>query len=176
MTLITDSNGNRSVRLDAQSNDGVAWISGLDFESGVIEFGVKGKNIPQQSFVGIAFHGTNDSTFEVIYFRPFNFGSDDTTRKNHSVQYVYLPKFDWSFLRDRYPGKYEHSTTNPPNPENWFHAKILIEPGKIAVFENNDQKASLIVKTLNTTISGKVGFWVGNNSEGDFSNLSVKRN
>jgi hypothetical protein len=176
LTILTDAGGKKSVHLDARPDDGVAWIKGLNFERGQIEFDLKGKNVPQQSFVGIAFHGVNDSTFEVIYFRPFNFLADDSTRKRHSVQYVFLPKFDWSYLRDRYPGKYEDAIVTTPDPESWFHVRVLADEGKISVFVNKDEQASLVVKPLGTAAAGKIGFWVGNGSAGDFSNLSIRKN
>ena len=96
------------VHLNGKPGDGVAWVKNMTFTKGVIEFDVKGKNILQQSFVGIAFHGLNDTTFDAVYFRPFNFQSPDTTRKNHSVQYISLPQYDWSVLREKFPGKYEN--------------------------------------------------------------------
>src|ERR687885_568722 len=52
------------VHLDGKPGDGVAWLNDVTFQKGVIEFDVKGKNVMQQSFVGIAFHGLNDSTFD----------------------------------------------------------------------------------------------------------------
>ncbi len=55
---------------------GIAWINDIRFSDGIIEFDVKGKNVLQQSFVGFAFHGSNDSTYDAVYFRPFNFKSN----------------------------------------------------------------------------------------------------
>lgn len=43
------------------------------------------------------------------------------------------------------------------------------------VFVNNDNKSSLVVKLLNNDASGKIDFWVGNNSDGYFSNLTIKQ-
>ncbi len=164
------------VHLNNKPKDGVAWIKDLTFETGIIEFDVKGKNILQQSFVGIAFHGLNDSTFDAVYFRPFNFQSPDATRKSHSVQYISLPQYDWSVLREKYPGKYENALVSTIDPESWFHAKIIIDADNIAVFVNDDEKPSLTIKPIANRTTGKIGFWVGNNSDGDFSNLSIQNN
>lgn len=171
---ISNQQGKTVVHLNAKENDGVAWINNATFEKGVIEFDVKGKNVMQQSFVGIAFHGLNDSTFDVIYFRPFNFQSTDPVRKGHSVQYVSLPRFDWSVLRERFPGKYENSLTTTPDPESWFHAKVIVEANKISVFVNSDKQPSLTINPLTDRTTGKIGFWVGNGSDGDFSNLTLR--
>src|SRR6202035_5510356 len=88
-----------SVHLNEAENPGIAWITGQEFTYGVIELDVKGKDPFQQSFVGIAFHGLNDSTYEAIYFRHFNFQSTDAVRKAHAVQYIADPQYDWPKLR-----------------------------------------------------------------------------
>ncbi len=164
------------VHLDAQPNNGVAWVKGLNFETGIIEFDVKGKDFLQESFIGIAIHGVNDSTYESVYFRPFNFQATDSNRKKHAVQYIALPKFDWSLLRDTYPGEYEHALFNFVDPNSWFHVKIIIDKNQIQAFVNSDAQACLSVKRLTRNQSGKVGFWVGNNSDGEFSNLTITTN
>jgi hypothetical protein len=72
MTLI-DEKGYEGIRLSKSFGEGLAWLKGMDFSNGTIEFDVRGEDIKQHSFVGIAFHGQNDSTFEAIYLRPFQF-------------------------------------------------------------------------------------------------------
>jgi len=170
---VSNEQGKTLVHLDAKPGDGVAWLNDITFEKGIVEFDVKGKNVMQQSFVGIAFHGRNDSTFDAVYFRPFNFQSSDAARKSHSVQYVSLPQYDWSVLREKYPGKYENALTVSVQPESWFHAKVVIDANNITVFVNGDSKASLTVQPISKSTTGKIGFWVGNNSDGDFSNLKI---
>ncbi len=162
------------IHLDAKPGDGVAWINDIQFGRGIIEFDAKGKNVLQQSFIGFAFHGVNDSTFDAVYFRPFNFMSPDTARKSHSVQYISLPQYDWSVLREQFPGKYEHNLTSIVDPESWFHVRIMVDTA-ITVYVNNDQQPSLIVKPISERTTGGIGFWVGNNSDGDFANLIIKQ-
>lgn len=176
LTLSTNKEGKTIIHLDGKPNPGVAWINNLTFGTGIIEFDVKGKNILQQSFVGIAFHGLNDSTYEAIYFRPFNFLSPDIARSSHSVQYISLPQYDWSYLREKHPGKYENTLINKTDPEKWFQVKVVVASENIAVYVNDDCQPSLVVKPLSILKRGKTGFWVGNNSEGDFSNLSIQNN
>ena len=169
---ITEMNGKTVIQLDARPGDGVAWIKSSFFNRGVIELDIKGKNLPQQSFVGFAFHRQNDSTYDVVYFRPFNFQSKDSLSKKHAVQYVFLPKNDWSFLRSRFPGRYENSLSELVDPDNWFHVKLVVED-QIKVYVNNSAIPSLVIQPLNDFSSGNIGFWVGNNSDGAFANLSV---
>jgi hypothetical protein len=163
------------LHLDAKENAGIIWLNDFQLGEGTIEFDVKGQNIPQKSFVGIAFHGTNDSTYDAVYFRPFNFKSPEEERRDHSVQYISLPKFDWPVLRKEHTGIFEKSINPSPEPEEWIHAKIVIEHGEIRVFVNSNEKPSLVVKQLSSQHTGKVGFWVGNDSEGDFSALKISQ-
>lgn len=171
ISLLSDSP--QVVHLDARAGDGVAWIKNSTFSEGTITFDVRGKDAMQQSFVGMAFHGKNDSTFDVIYFRPFNFQSPDAVRKSHAVQYVSLPAWDWEKLRTQYPGKYQNAINPAPSPNDWIHCKIKIRNEMVYVYVNNITEPVLTVKKISPTIQGKMGFWVGNNSDGDFANLNV---
>ena len=167
--------GRSSVHVDARPDDGVVWIDEAGaFSTGTVELDIKGKDALQQSFVGLAFHGTTDTSFEVIYFRPFNFQSTDSLRRSHAVQYVALPGYDWQALRSAHPGVYEHAIGDAPAPNEWFHARITVSAGQIAVYVNGDSRPCLIVTPLAGTRSGRLGFWVGNNSDGDFSNLVIQ--
>jgi hypothetical protein len=165
--------GRTVVHSDAKSGTGIIWINKSHFSTGVIEADMKGKNVLQQSFVGIAFDGLNDSTYEAVYFRPFNFRSADPSRRKHAVQYISLPLFDWSFLREKFPGQYENGLNHPPDPDEWFHVRILLTSKKMKVYVNNDKKPSLSVSRLPGNKAGKLGFWLGNNSDGDFMNLTI---
>lgn len=172
---VRDSAGKKIVHLDTADAAGIAWLTKFRFTKGTIEFDVKGKDVAQQSFVGLAFHGISDSVYEAIYFRPFNFLEKDTTRRNHSVQYICMPRYDWSYLRETYPGKYEQSLSKTTQPTNWFHVKIMVADSSISVYVNDDDKPSLLVQPLAHNSEGRIGFWVGNGSDGDFSNLAIQR-
>jgi uncharacterized protein with NRDE domain len=43
----------------------------------------------------------------------------------------------------------------------------------VTVYVNGNQEPSLSVEQLNKRTSGKIGLWVGNNSDGDFANLTI---
>src|SRR5580693_3516073 len=59
---------------------GIIWLKGIDFTDGTIDIDLRGKDVFLQSFLGIAFHGTDTSHCDIIYFRPFNFRHIDSTR------------------------------------------------------------------------------------------------
>lgn len=162
-----------SIRFSKNENDGVAWLKHVIFSNGNIELDIRGKEEFQQSFVGIAFHGMDNNTLDAIYFRPFNFQSTDPVRKIHSVQYISMPDNPWEVLREEFNGKYEKAVTPAPNGNKWFHVKIVVNYPSITVFVNGSQEPCLSVDILNTRTSGKIGLWVGNNSDGDFANLQI---
>lgn len=166
-------NGKNGIRFSQKENDGIAWIQGATFSDGVIEVDIKGKDVLQQSFVGVAFHGASDKNFDVIYFRPFNFQAEDSVRRIHAVQYVSMPDFDWQRLRKEQNGKYEKAIKPAVNPNDWFHVKIVVQAPQVSVYVNGESKASLQVAQLSKLKTGKIGLWVGNMSGGDFANLSV---
>jgi hypothetical protein len=170
-TLSIGSNG--SLHLNDVDNAGVAWLNNTRFKNGTIEFDVKGNDKPQGSFVGIAFHGLKDTTYECVYFRPFNFLSADPVRKSHGVQYIAVPKYDWPLLREQYPNKYEQAVVPAPDPNAWFHVRITVTPKKVSVYVNGVQKAMLEVGPLTNTGGTKIGYWVGNGSPGDWKNLKI---
>lgn len=162
-----------TVYLNAGTGDGMLWLNNTEFKNGTIELDIKGRNVPGKSFTGIAFHGKNNHIFDAVYFRPFNFKNPD--RNKHSLQYISMPNHDWSALRQAYPGKYENTISPvPENEDEWFHAKIVVNYPHVTVYINGSKKPSLEVEQLSNATQGKIGFWVGNGSDGWFKNLVIK--
>jgi hypothetical protein len=164
-----DKNG---IRLTKNENDGVAWMKHVIFSNGIVELDIRGKN-ENPSFVGVAFHGVDNKNFDVVYFRPFNFQSTDSVHRIHAVQYEVEPDFPWEVLRDKFNGKYEKAINPAPDGTQWFHVKIMVNYPLITVFVNGNQEPCLKVEKLNERTSGKIGLWVGNESDGDFANLEI---
>jgi hypothetical protein len=161
------------VQLDGRPGSGVAWLKDVDFIEGTLEVELRGRDVPGRSFVGIAYHGVDDETYEAIYFRPFNFRAEDPARRAHAVQYIAHPKNTWRRLRELHPGQYEMPIVDPPDAEAWLRARILVSTDSIRVFVNGSEQPSLEVTPLREPRSGRVGLWVGNGSPGDFAALSV---
>jgi hypothetical protein len=163
----------KALRLDARQDDGMVWLVGSKFSEGTINLDLRGANKPGQSFVGVAFRGIDDTTFDAIYFRPFNFKNPDIARRSRAVQYVSQPKYTWEKLRKDSPGKYENAVSPVPDPDGWFHARIEIEGQTIRVFVNDATSPCLEVTALSEPRAGMIGLWVGNGSSGDFANLEI---
>jgi hypothetical protein len=163
----------KGVRLSERPGDGVAYLPGIEFANGSIEFDVKGKDVLQQSFVGVAFHGVDGTTYDAIYLRPFNFRAEDPARRSHSVQYISHPTYTWEKLRTEQPGKYEQPINPAPDPNAWFHVRIVVTSPKVSVFVGDAREPSLVVNQLSDRKKGLVGLWVGNNSGGDFANFKI---
>lgn len=166
--------GRAFVRLDEQPGTGLAWLKGSLFAEGTIELDVRGKNVPQKSFVGLAFHGLDDETFEAVYFRPFNFGDPDPAKAAHGVQYVSHPEFTWQKLRADRPGEFEKAVRPLPDPDGWFHIRVEVRAGKVRVYVNSDPEPCLAVDELGGRKGGRAGLFVGNASGGDFAGLTIR--
>ena len=104
---VFNEGGKKGIRFNEVEGSGMMMLNGSNFSNGIIELDIKGSSKMQQSFVGVAFHGKDENTYDAIYFRPFNFMSDDTLRRKHAVQYISMPDNDWEKLRNTFPGKYE---------------------------------------------------------------------
>ena len=128
----------------------------------------------RKAFIGIAFHGIDSITHDLVYFRPFNFQAEDPIRKIHAVQYVSHPDFPWHKLREEKNGIYEKGIDPPPSPKDWFHAKIVVEDTQIKVYVNNASTPSLTVDKLNTRKSGLIGL-SNEGLDGDFANLTISK-
>ena len=166
---------NPLITFDTRQGEGIAVFQNLEFKNGTIEFDVKGKNILQQSFVGVAFHIIDEMTYDAVYFRPFNFRNEDPVRRNHSVQYISHPEFTWQKLRSEYPEQYENPVNPVPDPDQFFHAKVVIDYPLASIYIENSEQPCLEVKLLGKNRSGKIGFWVGNGSDGTFRNIMVSK-
>jgi len=162
-----------AVHLSAGEQVGLAWVDGTDFGDGTIELDVRGKDVFQQSFVGIAFHGKNDTTYESVYIRPFNFRATDPARHQHAVQYMTVPEFDWPRLREQFPEEFENPVNTTLSPTDWVALRIVVRGPRVQVFVGQVANVTLEVRKLGTLDRGLVGLWVGNTSDGDFANLRI---
>lgn len=110
------------------------WIEGTNFSEGTIEVNVRGHDLFQQSFVGVAFHRANDSTYEGIYLRPFNFCASDPGRHKHAVQYISVPDHDWPQLRQESPDQFKSTVDASVSPVEWIQLRVLLKQKTVEVY------------------------------------------
>jgi hypothetical protein len=71
ISRLTDG-ARKGVRLSEAEGEGPVYLPGVEFANGTIELDMKGKDVQGASFIGVAFHGVDGTTYDAIYFRPFN--------------------------------------------------------------------------------------------------------
>ena len=162
-----------AVHLSQQPGNGVAWIEGTELAEGTIEVDVRGKDVMQQSFLGIAFHRSDDNTYECVYLRPFNFRAEDPVRHQHAVQYIAVPDYDWPRLRKKFPEEFENPVDKSVSPTDWVPLRIVVKGKAIQIYVGAVQTPTLEVRKLGRHDRGAIGLWTGNNSDGDFANLRI---
>jgi hypothetical protein len=171
--------GRKAIRLTKETEkDGFALLRGTDFQDGVIEADLALKittppGVRMPGFVGIAFRARPDaSRYELFYLRPRNARADDQAMRNHSVQYVSEPDFDWYKLRREWPWVYEAYTDMPT--ESWMKVRIEVKGRGAAIYLNGSENPSLVVDGLKgQDLRGGVALWTYQGEEAYFSNVRI---
>ena len=166
---VIDSSGRPAITLQR-----IAWLKNLSLKNGTIDVDLRGKDVFLNSFLGIAFHATDNTHYDVIYFRPFRFHSTDTPTRKWSVQYMGMPDHDYDKLRKAHPGVYENQVNPVPGAAEWFHATIVLQDDWITVYVNHSNVPSLKIQSLNSARNGAIGLWADGLTE-DFANLVIRQ-
>jgi len=161
------------VHVSESAGNGLVWITGSDFAEGTIEVDIRGRDLLQRSFVGIAFHGKDDTNYEAVYLRPFNFRAADPDRHQHAVQYMASPDYDWPRLRKEFAEEFENPVDASIEPTGWVPLRVVVRSKTIEIYVGPAKTPTLEVRKLGQLDRGMVGLWVGNGSDGDFANLRV---
>jgi hypothetical protein len=162
-----------AIHVSEGDGNGIVWIEGTDFAEGTIEVDVRGRDVLQRSFVGIAFHRTDDTTYESVYLRPFNFRAAEPDRHQHAVQYMSSPGYDWPRLRKEFPEEFENPVDASIEPTSWVPLKVVVKNKTIEIYAGRVKVPTLEVRKLGQLDRGMIGLWVGNGSDGDFMNLRI---
>src|SRR5437588_3527513 len=171
--------GRKAVRITKDTEkDGFALLRGTDFQDGVIEADIALKittppGVRMPGFVGIAFRARPDaSRYELFYLRPGNARSDDQAMRNHSVQYVSVPDFDWYKLRRGWPWVYEAYADL--QPETWTKVRIEVIGRAAKLYLNGSENPSLVADGLKgQDLRGGVELWGYQGEEAYFSNVRI---
>lgn len=171
--------GRKAVRLTTPANSDIfAFVSGSSIRDGAIDVDVAvrittpaGVHIP--GFTGLAFRARPDgSQYDMFYLRPRNALSDDQAMRNHAIQYVAKPGYDWYALRRQWPWLYE--SWADLKPETWMHVKVELHGRSARLFLNGSDSPSLVVNGLKgEDLEGGVALWGYPGEESYFSNLRI---
>ena len=63
---VAGEDGRTVARLDARTGDGGVVLEGIQIGEGVIEVDLRGKDVAQQSFLGIAFHVVDWTALDAV--------------------------------------------------------------------------------------------------------------
>jgi 3-keto-disaccharide hydrolase len=156
----------------------LALLRGADFKDGIIEVDIALKittppGVRMPGFVGIAFRTRPDaSRYELFYLRPGNASADDQAMRNHSVQYIAAPDFDWYKLRREWPWVYEaHADLKL---ETWTKVRIEVKGRSAKLYLNGSENPSLVVDGLKgQDLRGGVALWGASGQEAYFSNVRI---
>ena len=171
--------GRKAIRMMVEhEGEGLAMLRDVEFGDGTIEADVAVKittppGARNPGFIGIVFRSRPDARhYEMFYIRPGNSHAEDQAMRNHVVQYVESPEFDWYKLRRMWPWVYEaHADIQP---EEWIRIRIQVQGRRASLFINGASNAVLVVDGLKgEDLKGGVGLWGSPDEECYFSNVRV---
>ena len=133
---------------------------------------MKGKDVQGASFVGVAFHGIDGTTYDAIYFRPFNFKT-----KTRHVSFAPCNTSPIPHIHGRSCELNSPARTKSPSTRAGSE-QLVPCPGSCrepegSVFVGEGKEPCLTVNQLSDRKKGLVGIWVGNTSGGDFANFTI---
>lgn len=163
------------------SGGGIVVLPDVTFHNGVIELELSGKPraggafADARGFVGVAFRVAGEGAkYECFYLRPTNGRADDQLRRNHSVQYISFPDFEWKRLRAETPGKYESYVDLVPG--EWTKIKVEVNGNKARLYVHTTSQPVLVVNDLKLgDTQGAVALWIGVGTEAYFTNLRLSK-
>jgi hypothetical protein len=172
--------GRSAIRLTTapKQEEVLAFLKKAEIRDGTIECDIALKittpaGVRMPGFVGVAFRARPDAShYELLYLRPGNALSEDQAMRNHSLQYVSIPGFDWYKLRREWPWLYESYAVL--EPEHWSHLKIDVHGRVAKLFIDRSENPSLVVNGLKgEDLRGGVALWGYAGEEAYFANFKV---
>lgn len=156
-------------------------LKNMDFHNGTIEVKVLArlwKNAPPtaRGFIGITFRASADNAkYEAFYIRPTNGRADDQVRRNHTLQYMSMPDYDFEKFRKEAPEKYESYADMDVN--EWVSLKIVVDGIKAKLYVGESKYPSLIVNDLKLgeINRGTVGLFTGFGTECYYRDLTINK-
>lgn len=102
--------------------NGVAWLEGVEFRNGIIEFDLAATD--QLGFYGVAFRAAGDGDYEHFYLRPFQSGRPDASQ--------YTPVFNGVTGWQIYVGERFGLPVEVPT-DRWVHVRMVVRDTRLEV-------------------------------------------
>ena len=141
--------------------NGVAWLDGVDFRDGVVEFDLFAS--AQLGFYGVAFRVNDAGDFEHFYVRPFLSGNPDATQ--------YTPVFNnvsgWQLYGSP---RFAQQATVPT--DQWVRVRLAISGQRLEVRIGND--TLVYPELIRPGSGGRIGI-TSSGAPARFANATVTR-
>ena len=84
-----------------------------------------------------------------------------------------MPEFDWPKLRQDFLEEFKNPVDASVSPTDWVPLRVVVSAQRVQIYVGTGKSPALEVRKLGSYERGAVGLWVGNGSDGDFSNLRI---
>ena len=151
-----------------------AWVEGTDVPLGTIEVDIRGREVAAAELRGRRLPPEGQRRIrgglpEAVQLPRCRI----PVHRQHAVQDISLPKFDFQDLRDEFPEEFENPVDGSIVPTDWVKLRVVVESMKVQIYVGTASEVTLEVRKLGQLDGGQVGLWVGNVSGGDFANLVI---
>ncbi|HOF19743.1 MAG TPA: hypothetical protein PLO24_00675 [Bacteroidales bacterium] len=165
-------NGTKIIRLSGNNGYGIAWIRGMEFADGIIEVDIRAGSEIQHFAAGLAFHGLGSDTLDAVYLRR-SVSPEDKKTGSHRLFYTSLPAPASEESNNHFLILYKKAFSPRPDAKGWIHLRISVQGDQISAFAGRNDDPFLVVERQGRRTGGRIGFWTGDMSGGDFANLRI---
>ena len=128
-----------------------------------------------RAFAGVIFRQQINGASDTVYFRMLNGRLNNpqppADRLTRAIQYIAPPKWEFSNLREEFPGKYE--TGADIAAKRWNHLRLVVNNQTVSAYVDYATKPALQVSLLGANAPGWIAFFVDDATDAYFSNLRI---
>ncbi len=134
------------------SGGGIVVLPVATFHNGIIDLKSPASPEPERpampagSWVWRSVYPTTRRSMNASISASTNGRADDQLRRNHSVQYISFPDYEWNRLRTEAPGLYESYADLVPG--EWTKIKVEVSGAKARLYLNGAPQPVLVVNDL----------------------------
>ncbi len=161
-----DDANNKRIQILGKNDIGFLWINTFDFVEGNIDLDLKGLDASPQRYIGLAFYGQNDTTYQALCISPYALLNEDFTLRKNAIKYFAtpIPKEINALLCD----EVAKSTIN-----RWFHCRLQVKNKKVEVYIDDNATPSFSSNLIDGKVGGKFGVFFSAGAGGEFGNIKI---